>query len=127
VAESYSRRRTKQFGGGENLPECSKQNIFKCILCSPKKRSSLKFSLKTFVKKGDKLKTFYSSTIGVGKITRGRGGGSMGRGPAAGGQLGSGDGTSRAWRIFTNFFKKEGILSKFFQKRRNFKLIYIFA
>jgi len=38
-----------------------------------KKRSSLKFFLKTFIKKGDKLRTFCSSKVGVGKIARRRG------------------------------------------------------
>jgi len=33
----HSRRRAKQFGGGKNLLECSKQNISKCTVCSPKK------------------------------------------------------------------------------------------
>jgi len=41
------RRRAQQFGGGgsKNLPECSKQNNSKCVVCSPKrnKRSFLIF------------------------------------------------------------------------------------
>jgi len=47
-------------------------------------------------------------------------GGLVAEPPAAGGQLGSGGGTFRAWRLFTNIFSK---------KIRNFKhiLIHIFA
>jgi len=38
-----------------------------------KKRSPLKVSpQKTFIQKGDKLETFYSSVVGVGKIARGK-------------------------------------------------------
>jgi len=40
----HSRRRAKQFGGWggtKNLLECSKQNISKCRVCSPRKGSSL--------------------------------------------------------------------------------------
>jgi len=42
-AAIHGRRRAKQFGGRKNLPECSKQNISKCVVCSPKKQSSLRF------------------------------------------------------------------------------------
>jgi len=48
-----------------------KENISKKCSVFSKKRSLLNFLLKTFIKKGDKLKTFCSSTVGVGKITRG--------------------------------------------------------
>jgi len=53
---------------------------------------------------GNKFRTFCSSKVSVGKIAWGRG---LGAEPsAAGSQLGSGGGTFRAWRIFTNFLKK---------------------
>jgi len=60
---NHSRRRTKQFVGGKNLPECSKQNISKCIVHVLQKKVFTKILLKTFItvpslKKATNLKRF---------------------------------------------------------------------
>jgi len=61
------------------------------------------FSLKPSLERATNLKTFCISTIGVGKIARARG---LRAEPlAAGGQLGSGGRTSRAWQILQIFSK----------------------
>jgi len=52
-----SRRRTKQFGGGENLLEFSKQNISKlCVL--QKKVFTIIFPLKPSLKRATNLERF---------------------------------------------------------------------
>jgi len=104
-------------GAGRICPNVQNK-IFSNIQCVLNKGFTKIFSLKPLLKRAINLKRFVAVQYWSEKDCTGEAG--LGAGPpAAGGKPGSGGGTSRAWRLFTNFF----------QTIRNFKhiLIHILA